>query len=69
MLHGFTRPCVLDLKLGTRLYDDDATPEKREKMQKNAKGTTSEELGIRISGMKVGVLSTHYHRGEGVYIY
>ncbi|CDH51754.1 arginine metabolism regulation protein iii [Lichtheimia corymbifera JMRC:FSU:9682] len=53
VLHGFTRPCVLDLKLGTRLYDDDATPEKREKMQKNAKGTTSEELGIRISGMKV----------------
>ncbi|KAI7883188.1 SAICAR synthase-like protein [Lichtheimia hyalospora FSU 10163] len=53
VLHGFTRPCVLDLKLGTRLYDNDATAEKREKMQKNAKGTTSETLGIRISGMKV----------------
>lgn len=43
----------MDIKLGDRLYDDDADEEKRKKMQANAKGTTIETLAARISGMKV----------------
>ncbi|KAI9302789.1 hypothetical protein BJ944DRAFT_269383 [Cunninghamella echinulata] len=53
ILYGFTRPCILDLKLGYQLYEDTADEKKREKMIKNASGTTIEYYGIRISGMKV----------------
>ncbi|CAO3614664.1 unnamed protein product [Cunninghamella blakesleeana] len=53
ILYGFTRPCILDLKLGYQLYEDSADEKKREKMIKNALGTTIEYYGIRISGMKV----------------
>ncbi|CAO3638734.1 unnamed protein product [Cunninghamella echinulata] len=53
ILYGFTRPCILDLKLGYQLYEDTADEKKREKMIKNASGTTIEHYGIRISGMKV----------------
>ncbi|KAI7900833.1 uncharacterized protein BX663DRAFT_516667 [Cokeromyces recurvatus] len=53
LLHGFTRPCILDLKMGSLLYDNDATEEKRKRMIYQAENTTSGSLGLRISGMKV----------------
>ena len=53
LTHGFVRPCILDLKLGFRLYESHADASKRDKMIANAKGTTTESLGLRISGMKV----------------
>ncbi|KAM5454798.1 hypothetical protein MaudCBS49596_002095 [Microsporum audouinii] len=49
---GFVRPNVLDVKLGARLWDDDAVPEKREKLDQVAAETTSGSLGFRIAGMK-----------------
>lgn len=50
---GFKRPNVLDVKLGARLWADDAPPAKRSKLDAVAKETTSSPLGFRIAGMKV----------------
>jgi 1D-myo-inositol-tetrakisphosphate 5-kinase/inositol-polyphosphate multikinase len=50
---GFRRPNVLDVKLGARLWADDAPPTKRNKLDAVAKETTSSSLGYRIAGMKV----------------
>lgn len=49
----FKYPCVLDVKIGTRLYDDDADAKKRERCQAKASSTTTEALGVRICGMQV----------------
>lgn len=49
----FKKPCILDLKIGTRHYDNDATIEKVERMTKAALETTSAKAGIRIVGMQV----------------
>ncbi|KAF7715591.1 Uncharacterized protein PECH_006506 [Penicillium ucsense] len=50
---GFRRPNVLDVKLGARLWADDAPPAKRVKLDAVANETTSSSLGYRIAGMKV----------------
>lgn len=52
---GCTRPCVLDLKLGARLWDDDAPHAKRQKLDEVAASTTSGSLGFRVAGMRVWV--------------
>jgi 1D-myo-inositol-tetrakisphosphate 5-kinase/inositol-polyphosphate multikinase len=50
---GFAQPNILDLKLGARLWDDDAKLDKRERLDKVANETTSGSLGFRIAGMRV----------------
>ncbi|KAJ5558687.1 hypothetical protein N7461_002659 [Penicillium sp. DV-2018c] len=50
---GFRRPNVLDVKLGARLWADDAPLAKRTKLDAVSKETTSGSLGFRIAGMKV----------------
>ncbi|KAF9927771.1 hypothetical protein FBU30_002888 [Linnemannia zychae] len=50
---GFKRPCVLDLKMGTQLYDDDATEEKKARLGAVAASTTSLPLGFRLTGFEV----------------
>ncbi|KAI9713021.1 MAG: hypothetical protein M1820_001006 [Bogoriella megaspora] len=50
---GFKRPNILDIKLGARLWADDAPPEKRARLDKVATDTTSGSLGFRIAGMRV----------------
>ncbi|KAI0933417.1 hypothetical protein AcV5_005564 [Taiwanofungus camphoratus] len=57
--HMFQKPNLLDIKLGTVLYDEDATPEKRARMEKAAAETTSSETGIRITGFQVYDLATN----------
>ena len=47
------KPCILDVKLGTVLYDDDTPPEKKARMIMAARNTTSEETGVRLTGFKV----------------
>lgn len=49
---GFKKPNILDVKLGARLWADDAPPAKRAKLDKLADETTSRPLGLRIAGMK-----------------
>lgn len=52
---GMTRPCVLDIKLGARLWDDDAPEAKRRKLDEVAESSTSGSLGFRVAGMKVSI--------------
>jgi 1D-myo-inositol-tetrakisphosphate 5-kinase/inositol-polyphosphate multikinase len=49
----FERPNIMDIKLGIRLWADDATPEKRRKLDAVSAETTSGSLGFRVAGMKV----------------
>lgn len=50
---GFRKPNVIDLKLGARLWDDDAPIPKRKKLDEVANTSTSGSLGFRVAGMKV----------------
>ena len=50
--HGFKKPNILDVKLGTRLWANDAPAAKRIKLDKVAGETTSGSLGFRIAGMR-----------------
>ncbi|KAL9030216.1 MAG: hypothetical protein Q9196_001632 [Gyalolechia fulgens] len=52
VLASFNKPNILDVKLGARLWDDDAPPAKRAKLDKVSEETTSKPLGYRIAGMR-----------------
>ncbi|KAI0823851.1 SAICAR synthase-like protein [Trametes gibbosa] len=49
----FAKPNILDVKLGTVLYDDEASADKRARMEKTARETTSFETGVRLTGFQV----------------
>ncbi|KAI8999536.1 hypothetical protein BC832DRAFT_216660 [Gaertneriomyces semiglobifer] len=53
LLDTFIHPSVADIKIGTRLYGDEADDAKRQRMEEQARTTTSGETGLRICGMKV----------------
>jgi len=53
LLLNYLNPNVIDIKLGTRLYDDDADEIKKQKMIAMANNTTSAATGIQISALQI----------------
>lgn len=53
LVANFARPCVVDLKMGTRQYGDDADAQKRLTQTQKCRHSTSSVFGVRLVGMQL----------------
>jgi 1D-myo-inositol-tetrakisphosphate 5-kinase/inositol-polyphosphate multikinase len=64
LLAGYSKPCAMDIKMGTRSYDDNATPEKKAKMINMY--PAREKTGFQVVGFKnYDVNSGQYEKWSG----
>lgn len=54
LLAEYKRANVMDIKLGTQLWDENSSEEKKQRMEQASRDTTSFETGIRLTGWRVG---------------
>uniref|UniRef100_A0A914ICJ2 Kinase n=1 Tax=Globodera rostochiensis TaxID=31243 RepID=A0A914ICJ2_GLORO len=63
LVSKYSRPCVIDLKMGTRQYGDDASAQKRLTQTQKCRQSTSSKIGVRLVGMQL------FDRDAGEYVF
>lgn len=53
LCRDYVKPCVLDLKVGTTRWAPDSDPNRQVHIRDKEEGTLAQQIGLRISGMRV----------------
>lgn len=53
LTYGFLSPCIIDIKLGTRSYEVDASPQKKQAQLNHSQNTTTASHAIRLIDARI----------------